>query len=73
MKNIRKRLFQILLKIYMILKIKLSIREAVDILSKNIVIFKTIFKMKHEKIIKILSGLPLFYIVIKLYHSQKYS
>lgn len=39
-------------------------REAVDILSKNIVIFKNNFE--HEKIIKILSGLPLLYIVIKI-------
>ena len=48
-------------------------REAVDILSKNIVIFKNNFQNEHEKIIKILSGLPLLYIVIKTISFSKYS
>ncbi len=63
MKNIRKEIISNLAKNLYDSKDKTLMREAVDILSKNIVIFKNNFE--HEKIIKILSGLPLFYIVIK--------
>ena len=63
MKNIRKEIVSNLAKNLYDSKDKTLIREAVDILSKNIVIFKNNFE--HEKIIKILSGLPLLYIVIK--------
>lgn len=63
MKNIRKEIISNLAKSLYDSKDKTLMREAVDILSKNIVIFKNNFE--HEKIIKILSGLPLFYIVIK--------
>ena len=63
MKNIRKEIISNLAKKLYDSKDKTLMREAVDILSKNIVIFKNNFE--HEKIIKILSGLPLFYIVIK--------
>ncbi len=63
MKNIRKDIISNLAKNLYDSKDKILMREAVDILSKNIVIFKNNFE--HEKIIKILSGLPLFYIVIK--------
>ena len=44
-------------------KDKVSIIKALDILSKNIEVFKN--NSEHEKIIKILSGLPLLYLVIK--------
>ena len=63
MKNIRKEIISNLAKSLYDSKDKTLMREAVDILSKNIVIFKNNFE--HEKIIKILSGLPLLYIVIK--------
>ena len=63
MKNIRKEIISNLAKSLYDSKDKTLMREAVDILSKNIVTFKNNFE--HEKIIKILSGLPLFYIVIK--------
>ena len=63
MKNIRKEIMSNLAKKLYDSKDKTLMREAVDILSKNIVIFKNNFE--HEKIIKILSGLPLLYIVIK--------
>lgn len=63
MKNIRKNIISNLAKNLYDSKDKILMREAVDILSKNIVIFKNNFE--HEKIIKILSGLPLLYIVIK--------
>ena len=63
MKNIRKEIISNLAKNLYDSKDKTLMREAVDILSKNIVIFKNNFE--HEKIIKILSGLPLLYIVIK--------
>ena len=63
MKNIRKDIISNLAKNLYDSKDKILMREAVDILSKNIVIFKNNFE--HEKIIKILSGLPLLYIVIK--------
>ena len=63
MKNIRKEIISNLAKNLYDSKDKTLMRQAVDILSKNIVIFKNNFE--HEKIIKILSGLPLFYIVIK--------
>ena len=63
MKNIRKEIISNLAKNLYDCKDKTLMREAVDILSKNIVIFKNNFE--HEKIIKILSGLPLLYIVIK--------
>ena len=63
MKNIRKDIISNLAKNLYDSKDKILMREAVDMLSKNIVIFKNNFE--HEKIIKILSGLPLFYIVIK--------
>lgn len=63
MKNMRKEIISNLAKNLYDSKDKTLMREAVDILSKNIVIFKNNFE--HEKIIKILSGLPLFYIVIK--------
>ena len=63
MKNIRKEIVSNLAKNLYDSKDKTLMREAVDILSKNIVIFKNNFE--HEKIIKILSGLPLLYIVIK--------
>ena len=63
MKNIRKEIVSNLAKNLYDSKDKTLMREAVDILSKNIVIFKNIFE--HEKIIKILSGLPLLYLVIK--------
>ncbi len=63
MKNIRKEIISNLAKNLYDCKDKTLMREAVDILSKNIVIFKNNFE--HEKIIKILSGLPLFYLVIK--------
>ncbi|WWW12268.1 hypothetical protein V7P26_02505 [Arcobacter cryaerophilus gv. pseudocryaerophilus] len=63
MKNIRKEIISNLAKKLYDSKDKTLMREAVDILSKNIVIFKNNFE--HEKIIKILSGLPLLYIVIK--------
>ena len=63
MKNIRKEIISNLAKNLYDSKDKILMREAVDILSKNIVIFKNNFE--HEKIIKILSGLPLLYIVIK--------
>ena len=71
MKNIRKEIISNLAKNLYDSKDKILMREAVDILSKNIVIFKNNFE--HEKIIKILSGLPLLYIVIKTIYSQKYS
>ena len=63
MKNIRKEIVSNLAKNLYDSKDKTLMREAVDILSKNIVIFKNNFE--HEKIIKILSGLPLLYLVIK--------
>ena len=63
MKNIRKEIISNLAKNLYDSKDKILMREAVDILSKNIVIFKNNFE--HEKIIKILSGLPLLYLVIK--------
>ncbi len=63
MKNIRKEIISNLAKNLYDSKDKTLMRKAVDILSKNIVIFKNNFE--HEKIIKILSGLPLLYIVIK--------
>ena len=63
MKNIRKEIISNLAKSLYDSKDKTLMREAVDILSKNIVIFKNNFE--HEKIIKILSELPLLYIVIK--------
>ena len=63
MKNIRKEIISNLAKNLYDSKDKTLMREAVDILSKNIVIFKNNFE--HEKIIKILSGLPLLYLVIK--------
>ncbi|WNL34178.1 hypothetical protein QT384_00780 [Arcobacter cryaerophilus gv. pseudocryaerophilus] len=63
MRNIKKEIVSNLAKNLYDSKDKTLMREAVDILSKNIVIFKNNFE--HEKIIKILSGLPLFYIVIK--------
>ncbi|WP_418178814.1 hypothetical protein ACNSOO_07220 [Aliarcobacter lanthieri] len=63
MKNIRKDIISNLAKSLYDSKDKTLMREAVDILSKNIVIFKNNFE--HEKIIKILSGLPLLYLVIK--------
>ena len=63
MKNIRKEIISNLAKSLYDSKDKTLMREAVDILSKNIVIFKNNFE--HEKIIKILSGLPLLYLVIK--------
>ena len=63
MKNMRKEIISNLAKSLYDSKDKTLMREAVDILSKNIVIFKNNFE--HEKIIKILSGLPLLYIVIK--------
>ena len=63
MKNIRKEIISNLAKNLYDCKDKTLMREAVDILSKNIVIFKNNFE--HEKIIKILSGLPLLYLVIK--------
>ena len=65
MKNIRKEIISNLAKSLYDSKDKTLMREAVDILSKNIVIFKNNFQNEHEKIIKILSGLPLLYIVIK--------
>ena len=69
MKNIRKEIISNLAKNLYDSKDKTLMREAVDILSKNIVIFKNNFE--HEKIIKILSGLPLLYIVIKTISSSK--
>ena len=63
MKNIRKEIISNLAKNLYDSKDKTLMREAVDILSKNIVIFKNNFE--HEKIIKILSGLTLLYLVIK--------
>ena len=63
MRNIRKDIISNLAKNLYDSKDKTLMREAVDILSKNIVIFKNNFE--HEKIIKILSGLPLLYLVIK--------
>lgn len=63
MRNIRKEIVSNLAKNLYDSKDKTLMREAVDILSKNIVIFKNNFE--HEKIIKILSGLPLLYLVIK--------
>ena len=63
MKNIRKEIISNLAKSLYDSKDKTLMREAVDILSKNIVIFKNNFE--HEKIIKILSGLTLLYLVIK--------
>lgn len=63
MKNIRKEIVSNLAKNLYDSKDKTLMHEAVDILSKNIVIFKNNFE--HEKIIKILSGLPLLYLVIK--------
>ena len=63
MKNMRKEIISNLAKNLYDSKDKTLMREAVDILSKNIVIFKNNFE--HEKIIKILSGLPLLYLVIK--------
>ena len=71
MKNIRKEIISNLAKSLYDSKDKTLMREAVDILSKNIVIFKNNFE--HEKIIKILSGLPLLYIVIKTISFSKYS
>ena len=71
MKNIRKEIISNLAKKLYDSKDKTLMREAVDILSKNIVIFKNNFE--HEKIIKILSGLPLLYIVIKTISFSKYS
>ena len=63
MKNIRTEIISNLAKNLYDSKDKTLMREAVYILSKNIVIFKNNFE--HEKIIKILSGLPLLYLVIK--------
>ena len=63
MRNIKKEIVSNLAKNLYDSKDKTLMREAVDILSKNIVIFKNNFE--HEKIIKILSGLPLLYLVIK--------
>ena len=73
MKNMRKEIISNLAKSLYDSKDKILMREAVDILSKNIVIFKNNFQNEHEKIIKILSGLPLFYIVIKTISFSKYS
>lgn len=73
MKNIRKEIISNLAKNLYDSKDKTLMREAVDILSKNIVIFKNNFQNEHEKIIKILSGLPLLYIVIKTISFSKYS
>ncbi len=73
MKNIRKEIISNLAKNLYDSKDKTLMREVVDILSKNIVIFKNNFQNEHEKIIKILSGLPLFYIVIKTISFSKYS
>jgi hypothetical protein len=63
MKNIRKEIISNLAKNLYDSKDKVSIIKALDILSKNIEVFKN--NSEHEKIIKILSGLPLLYIVIK--------
>ena len=63
MRNIKKEIVSNLAKNLYDSKDKVSIIKALDILSKNIVIFKNNFE--HEKIIKILSGLPLLYLVIK--------
>ena len=71
MKNIRKEIISNLAKSLYDSKDKTLMREAVDILSKNIEVFKNNFE--HEKIIKILSGLPLLYIVIKTISFSKYS
>ena len=73
MKSIRKEIISNLAKNLYDSKDKTLMREAVYILSKNIVIFKNNFQNEHEKIIKILSGLPLFYIVIKTISFSKYS
>ena len=63
MKNIRKEIISNLAKNLYDSKDKVSIIKALDILSKNIEVFKN--NSEHEKIIKILSGLPLLYLVIK--------
>ena len=63
MKNIRKEIVSNLAKNLYDSKDKVSIIKALDILSKNIEVFKN--NSEHEKIIKILSGLPLLYLVIK--------
>ena len=63
MKNIRKEIVSNLAKKLYDSKDKVSIIKALDILSKNIEVFKR--NSEHEKIIKILSGLPLLYLVIK--------
>ena len=71
MKNIRKEIISNLAKNLYDSKDKVSIIKALDILSKNIEVFKN--NSEHEKIIKILSGLPLLYIVIKTISFSKYS
>ena len=63
MKNIRKEIVSNLAKNLYDSKDKVSIIKALDILSKNIEVFKR--NSEYEKIIKILSGLPLLYLVIK--------
>ena len=63
MKNIRKEIVSNLAKNLYDSKDKVSIIKALDILSKNIEVFRR--NSEHEKIIKILSGLPLLYLVIK--------
>lgn len=65
MKNIRKEVALNLAKDLYDSKDKVSISKAIDILSKNIEVFKRNSQDEHEKIIKILSGLPLLYLVIK--------
>ena len=71
MKNIRKEIVSNLAKNLYDSKDKVSIIKALDILSKNIEVFRR--NSEHEKIIKILSGLPLLYIVIKTISFSKYS
>ncbi|MFY9085558.1 hypothetical protein [Aliarcobacter cryaerophilus] len=63
MRNIKKEIVSNLAKNLYDSKDKVSIIKALDILSKNIEVFKR--NSEHEKIIKILSGLPLLYLVIK--------
>ena len=71
MRNIKKENVSNLAKNLYDSKDKVSIIKALDILSKNIEVFKR--NSEHEKIIKILSGLPLLYIVIKTISFSKYS
>ena len=63
MRNIKKEIVSNLAKNLYDSKDKVSIIKALDILSKNIEVFKR--NSEYEKIIKILSGLPLLYLVIK--------